>query len=285
MTEVVQGARPIQSFHIKEHLDSHLYQESSLEQYARCWRHWLTKSSDKCLSGLDNFLFDDYTHGTSQTFDHFVLRHAQQREIVNFRGDFKYHSCISKKLRFRSLAHPGELSKDQAMIISVPFSDYGRVHPDLAEILGQCNVLDIPVCLDLAYWGISKNQTLDLDQYPCVQEVTSSLSKSFYTLENHRVGIRFSRRYLDDGISMINEVKMQNLFSMSLAVHYMESFDADWNWKHHGTRYQEICDLLELDTTDTIIFGTSAQDRYARFNRGTPGHHRVCISPFLKDDR
>ena len=46
--------------------------------------------------------------------------------------------------------------------------------------------------------------------YPCITDVTCSLSKPFFTLENHRVGIRWTRDYVDDGVSMLNEVSMQN---------------------------------------------------------------------------
>jgi len=282
MAEIIRGARPIQSSLVEQHYKKHQYCTISLEDYVKTWRSWLTSTSHKSINGLQNFICGNYTHGTSQVFDHFVLKHSGRREIVNFKGDFQYHSCISKHQKFRTLDNTTDLSAGQALIISAPFSDFGKIHPGFDDILDRCTLLEIPICLDLAYWGISKNINVDLD-HPCIQEVTSSLSKPFYTLENHRCGIRFSREYLDDGISMINEVKMQNLFSMSLAVHYMNSFDADWAWRYYGSSYSGVCDQLELDQTDTLIFGTSKHAKYDCFNRGIPGNNRICISEFFKD--
>lgn len=279
-----RGARPIKSLDVDAHYCTHVFVSSSLENYSSVWRTWLQNSTDKSLVGLEKFMYADYTQGTSQTFDHFVLRHSRSRKIVNLIGDFQYHSCIAKKINFQVLTSFNELKSDQALILSIPFSDYGKLHPDIDLILTKCNELGIPVCADLAYWGISKNIRLDLDKYHCITEVTSSLSKSFYTLENHRIGIRFSKDYLDDGISMLNEVQMQNLYSMSLGIHYMQKFSADWNWQQHSPRYLQICQELELETTDTIIFGLSSSNKYFYLNRGIPDNHRVCISSLLKEN-
>jgi hypothetical protein len=281
--EFKKGARPIESSAVKDHYTLHQYKKPSLEKYASTWKSWLVNSDEKSLAGLDDFSNIDYTQGTSQTFDQFVIRYAKQKEIAAFVGDFQYHACITKNLNFKWIKSVDELATGHALIISMPFSDLGTAHPDFDNILKKCNSLNIPVCLDLAYWGIAKNIFLDLKLYPCVTEVTASLSKAFYTLENHRVGVRFSRQYLDDGISMLNEVQMQNFFSMSLGIHYMEKFSCDWNWQNYKEKYQTICQSHCLNTTDVIIFGTSAHNKYSYLNRGIPENNRICISPLLKD--
>jgi hypothetical protein len=155
------------------------------------------------------------------------------------------------------------------------------MHPEFNDILNICAINDIPVCVDLAYWGISKNIHLDLS-YPAIQEITCSLSKSFYALENHRVGIRFTTTYADDGISMLNEVNMQNNHSMSLGVHFMKSFSPDWNWETYQDKYEHVCEERNLVYTDTVIFGLGGEE-YQQFNRGVPGNNRVCISEYLGD--
>lgn len=278
-----RGARPIESMFVQEHYKLYSYQKISLNDYSNCWRSWLTTSNNKKLIGLENFLHSDYVQGSSQTFDHFVLKHSALREIVTFIGDFQYHSCISKKVHFRNLQSAKDLTSNQALLISLPFSDFGTTHPQFIQILNTCNKLSIPVCVDLAYWGIAKNVNLNINDFPCITEITSSLSKPFYTLENHRVGIRFSKNYLDDGISMLNEVQMQNFYSMGLGIHYMLQFSCDWNWQQYGNQYQDICRDKKLIPTDTIIFGIDNNDKYNDFNRGIPGNNRICISPLLKD--
>jgi hypothetical protein len=290
MPTTIKGARPIKSKAIAEHYSDHSYRDVSLHEYAECWREWLQYSNHKTIHGLDEFGYADYTAGTSQTFDHFALKHADKNILV-LRGDFQYHACINKHNDFSYVEYDSaeylhnSIIGDNlhALIISVPFSDLGTVHPHYDRIMSVCEERQIPVCLDLAYWGISRNVYLDLGKYNCIAEVTCSLSKPFFTVENHRVGVRFTKDYADDGISMLNEVDMQNKHSMSLGVHYMKGFDPDWNWNTFAEQYSRECYRNGLDETDTVIFGLGDADRHSEYNRGIPHNYRVCVSEFLGD--
>ena len=287
MTNAVRGARPIKNSTIKQHYDAYTYSNVSLKEYETVWRNWLEYSDTKTIKGLDIFSFADYTQGTSQTFDHFILKHSADRHIFCLKGDFQYHACLGKHVNFSYITDYTNLASSiqgkglHALLISAPFSDYGCMHPEFYDILNLCKINDIPVCVDLAYWGISKNIQLDLN-YSAIEEVTCSLSKPFYALENHRVGIRFTKTYADDGISMLNEVDMQNKFSMSLGIHFMKSFSPDWNWETYRDRYEKVCVERDLVYTDTVIFGLGGEE-YKHFNRGIPDNNRVCISEYLGD--
>lgn len=283
----VRGARPIRNMEVLDFHNSLQLKDVSLDEYTNTFREWINYSEDKSLKGLDQFKHADYTQGTSQTFDNFAIKNLHKRQLVALDGEFQYHRCISKFAEFKQLRHihPDFLyGKDlHALIISAPFSDYGTIHPEFENIMEVCEYFNIPVCLDLAYWGIAKHVHIDLDAFPCIKEVTCSLSKPFYTLENHRVGVRFTRDYQDDGISMLNEVKMQNNHSMSLGVEYMKRFSPDYNWIKYKEDYERVCHENDLVWTDTVIFGLGDEDRHAEFNRGVPHNYRVCISEFLGD--
>ena len=288
MSKLLKSARPIQSSVIKSHYDSFNFKKVSIDEYAEVWRDWLTYTENKSLHGLDNFKFAEYTQGTAQTFDNFVMRYAKDRTILALRGDFQYHACISKFSNFEYIDEGFRtnsfIGRDlAALIISAPFSDFGCMHPDFDRVMDRCAFFSIPVCLDLAYWGISKNIHINLDNYPMIKEVTCSLSKPFYALENHRVGIRFTRDYADDGISIINEVGLQNDYSISLGAHFMRSFSPDWNWETFGEQYEKVCEDQDLVYTDTVIFGLGSEDKHKEFNRGNQNNYRVCISEFLGD--
>lgn len=287
MTKAIRGARPIKNLAVKQHYENHVYRDVSLREYENTWREWLSYSDSKVIKNLDRFEYADYTQGTSQTFDNFILKHCATKEIICLTGDFQYHACLGKHVRFRYAKDYEDFVNKihgrglHAVIISAPFSDFGCLHPEFYDILNLCEIHDFPVCLDLAYWGIAKNIELDLS-YSAIQEVTCSLSKPFYTLENHRVGIRFTKTYADDGISMLNEVDMQNKHSMSLGVHFMRGFGPDWNWETYRERYEKICEEKDLFYTDTVIFGLGG-DEFKHFNRGVPNNNRVCISEYLGD--
>ena len=277
-----KASRPIPLHTIRLHHESIKQKlgETTFEIYANTWRTWLTDTTLKTIKGLDNFTYQDYVQGTSQAFDMFVLRNIVRRTIVTLRGDFQYHKCLGKHGNFRAVDSEFGLNEDMALIISWPFSGTGDNYI-VERMLARCNDLNIPVLLDLAYWGISKNAYVDLDKYPCITEVVSSLSKPFYTLETHRVGIRFSRQYLDDGVSMQNEVGMQNKHSMALGVNYMNKFSADWAWEALEHLYYDACKYNNLEPTNCVIFAQGGEE-YADHNRG-PGVNRVCISELLSD--
>lgn len=283
----VRGARPIRNREVCDFHETLKPESVTLDTYTSTFREWINYSDTKSLQGLDKFSHADYTQGTSQTFDHFVMKHNHKRQVVALQGEFQYHKCITKFAEFKELVHihPDFLyGKDlHALIISAPFSDFGCIHPEFEHVMEVCIDFDIPVCLDLAYWGIAKNIHIDLDMYPCIKEVTCSLSKPFYTLENHRVGVRFTRDYADDGISMLNEVKMANNYSMALGVEYMRRFSPDYNWEKYKELYQTVCHEHDLVWTDTVIFGLGDDVRHQEFNRGVRGNYRVCVSEFLSD--
>ena len=288
----VRGARPVRNKEIQDfhwHLDKDNLENVSLEEYGNVWREWINYSDTKSLKGLEKFTHVDYTQGTSQTFDQFILRHSKDREIIVCSGDFQYHACLGKHVEFSYVDYPHHFESVlkgpdlHALIISAPFSDFGCIHPDFEHIMKICHVHNIPVCLDLAYWGISKFVHINLDLYPAIEEVTCSLSKPFFTLENHRVGVRFTKQYVDDGVSMLNEVKMQNNYSMALGVEYMRNFSPDYNWEKYRDLYETVCANEDLVWTDTIIFGLGDDIRHSEYNRGVPGNYRVCISEWLGD--
>jgi hypothetical protein len=272
----VRGARPIINKEINDHYLSYNHSMIDFPDYQNTFYEWIIAPYDKNIIGLNEFNYVDYIQGTSQAFDHFVLRNAT-KQLVNFVGDFQYHKCISKHINYKILYDTNELTNNQSLIISFPFSDTGNEHIQFNKLLDKCEKLHIPVCLDIAYWGISKNLTLNLNKWSCIQEVVCSLSKSFYVLETHRVGIRYSRSYADDGISMLNEVGMINQHSMSLGVWFMKKFDNSYNWKKYAESYSIVCTKLNLQPTNTVIFGIGG-DEYSDYNRGILGNNRVCIS-------
>ncbi len=286
----VRGARPIRN---KEILDFHnnikIPKQVSIETYANTFLEWMNYGVYNSIEGLEHFDFADYTQGTSQSFDQFILRHSKDRQINVLKGDFQYHACLGKHVDFRYIDHLGAMEHViqghdlHALLISAPFSDYGCMHPEFENIMRICNTNKIPVCLDLAYWGISKHCHIDLNQYPCITDVTCSLSKPFFTLENHRVGIRWTKEYVDDGVSMLNEVAMANNHSMALGVEYMRHFGPDYNWTKYAKAYGDICHDEDLVWSDTVIFGLGDDVRHEDFNRGVHGNYRVCISEWLGD--
>jgi len=279
----LRGAKPIADHRVKDFIvglnpTNDLYNNDIQDQFTNDFYNWINSSKLNNLIGLDKFPIHRLVAGTAQTFDHFYWRH-KNRTFRFFRGEFMYHSAVLKHGGVWAYLDDRRLQPNDALIISVPFSDYGSQHTHLEFLLHNCNAMDIPVLLDFAYYPCTKNITLDLTKYNCVQTVTFSLSKAFYGAEFLRVGLRLEREDTDDGIDLINSVEMVNRISLSIASSLIKNYSIDHNWLSYGDLYKEVCKEYNLKNTDCVMFGLGG-DEYKEYNRGTKVN-RVCVSEII----
>ena len=171
------------------------------------------------------------------------------------------------------------LEKDDALVISVPFSDTGKQRDDLGYALSHAKRMNIPVLLDFCYYPVTKNINIDLDLYPNIDTITFSMSKIFKGAESLRVGVRMEREDRDDGIDVFNSVGMYNNIALKILNEYMEEYDVDYCWRKYKNKYEQACQELNLKPTDCVLFGLGG-DEYSDFNRGNE-HNRVCVSQRL----
>lgn len=278
----LRGAKPIPNQFIKDDITSftniNIYDDTLLGVFKNNFINWLSASKNNKLLGLDNFKYIDFVHGTIQAFDSFYLKHTNRRFRI-FKGEFFYHQCCLKNSLQWEYTNGSDLSDGDALIISVPFSDYGKIHPILTEtFFNECDKKGIPILLDFAYYPMAKNINIDLS-HPSIEMLTFSLSKAFYGMEFARVGFRFMKEDLDDGIKAFNEQQMVNRYGISIGNYLIQKYSVDYNWKTFGEKYKMICKNMNLKETDCIMFGIGGDD-YKELNRGSE-KNRVCISDLL----
>ena len=280
----LRGAKPVVDNSVREFIESvnpsvDLYNEAIQQEFTDKFYNWITSSKLNSVQGLDEFVNRKLVSGTAQAFDHFYWRHKDLR-FRFFEGEFMYHGAVlkhgglSEYITDEIPVMPGD-----AVIISVPFSDYGNTHPKMLETLDLCEKFGIPVMLDFAYYPCTKNIDINLDEYLCVTTVTFSISKAFYGAEFLRVGMRLERFETDDGIDVFNSVEMVNRVSLSIASRLIDTYSVDHNWNTYESAYLEVCAENNLKSTDCIMFGLGGEE-YADYNRGTEVN-RVCISELI----
>jgi hypothetical protein len=278
----LRGAKPvadrsIQTFVNSLDLTDSLYNSNIPAEFTENFYNWITRSKNNTIKGIENFTNRKLVAGSAQAFDHWYWRHKNKTFRV-LDGEFMYHSAVLKHGgKIESLKHP--LNPNDAVIISVPFSDYGRQHPKLESILEQCQEFDIPVLLDFAYYPCTKNINVDLDKYTCVETITFSISKAFYGAEFLRVGMRLERSDTDDGVDVFNSVDMHNRIGLSIANELIKNYSVDYNWEAYSEAYSQVCKEQELEETDCIMFGLGG-DKWQHMNRGSDVN-RVCISELI----
>lgn len=279
----LQGAKPINDNSVRDFIQSQnytedLYNKDIQYEFLDSYFKWIDSSQLNNLKGLELFTNRKIVSGTIQAFDHWYWRHKTKR-FRFYRGEFMYHSAVLKNGGSFEYINDSPLESDDAVIISVPFSDYGSQHPNLESILHNCDLLSIPVLLDFAYFPCTKNINLDLNKYKSIETITFSISKAFHGAEFLRVGMRLEKENIDDGIDVFNSVQMVNRISLGIALKLIDRYDVDYNWNTYKTAYNQVCDQLELAKTNCIMFGLG-DHRYEKYNRGS-GVNRVCISELI----
>ena len=248
-------------------------------EYFQKFKEWMFSSHD--IKGHQQYNEYCYTHGTTESFSQFYIRYRNAKRLRLKKGDYFYHSMMHKLWYVDNFAwlDDDEIKEGDVLVISVPFSQTGDVPDDLERILNQCDEKSVPVMLDMAYLNISKGLEVNLD-HPCIEYITSSLSKVF-PLELNRVGIRLQKKKFEDQLYVINEdgynyINLQNCY---VATRLMEQFPADYIYNKYLPKQKQMCEELDLMPSRCVIFGLDTKQKHTQYKRRHDDiHARLCFS-------
>ena len=283
-----QRARPIPNQEVFDFIQSkvnssYLYHDTIVDEYLNTYYEWIKSSKLNNFHGLDKFNKLGFAHGTSQTFDFFYAENKDRR-FRCFKGDFIYHE-LSWRNNYADWKYieDDSLSTYDAVIISLPFSDTGKKHKEMEEILDACDELDIPVLIDAAYYSIGRDLEIDLS-HPCINTISFSLSKAFYGAERLRIGLRCKKENNDDPIDVITSMQMVSKIAAGLGTELCNNFEPDYNHNRYRETQVSICKDLKIEPSDSVVFGLTYRTHpdFGSYDRGTDSR-RVCISSLLSD--
>ena len=259
---------------------SHVLTKDDKYDFVSLFDSHIQSSKLNQLIGLDDFKHKTFTAGTSQAFDSFWMKYHDRR-FRCFEGEFFYHKANWKKFHNWLPIEMDDIKDIDAVIISLPFSDYCTEHPKRKKVLSECSLLGVPVLIDCAYYGIASGVDFDLSKYDCIKEVTFSLSKTFYNANRLRAGIRYAKDFSDDNIDIMNEWGQINHISTYIGKRLLEAFEPDYTFNKFRKRQEDYCKLHNLKPTDCVSFAFGG-DEYQDLNRGTEVN-RLCIADEIGD--
>jgi hypothetical protein len=253
-----------------------LPKKNSIDTIKFCeqYKEWIGK--EKNFIGWNEFTHLDYSNGTTETFDKFYQKYSFKR-LRLLKGEYYYHQIQSRLLfkdRF-SWINDGPLEYGDVVVMSCPFSDTGDIPEGFYDILSQCDLLSIPVLIDMAYISVTGIKDLYLS-HPCIRVITSSLSKIF-PVEHHRIGIRMRREFEDDTMTAYNLNGYVNQHSVNIGYHMINTFSNSWLIDKYKEKQKEMCKKLAVDISPCVIFGIDRNNYFSEYNRGGPTN-RLCFS-------
>jgi hypothetical protein len=239
---------------INKDISDNVYNDFKIE----C-EEWLLNSAVNKLTGLDKFERKDICIGCTQFIDAIYMNGLVQV----LRTDYKYHERLQQCI-FKDV---GSLIPNIPLIIAMPFPSTGAVHTDMAEILNECLLKNIPVHIDGAWITCCKDIVFDFF-HPAIHSVGISLSKGL-GLGWNRIGLRWSRQFKQDSITIMNDFHMNNRVLVMIGLHFLRNVPSDYLWKTYSSHYYKICADFNLTPTHSI---------YLALNAGQP----VGISPLIR---
>lgn len=258
-----------------------MFTEDLQEMFLDTYRRWILSSKINTINGLESYPYACYSNGTTESFDKFYGKYNQRR-FRFFKGEFAYHklSCRNYHLDWCYIGED-DIRKEDAVIISLPFSDTGGKHGEMDKVLDCCDILDVPVLIDCTYFGVCGNIEFDLDR-KCVTEVTFSLSKGL-SAAHLRIGMRLSKLDDDDPLFVNNKIGYINRLSAYIGLKLVNHFGPDFIFNKYRNRQLAYCEILGVTPSDCVMFGIG-DDRWREYNRDRDTN-RLSFHKFLERDR
>ena len=248
------------------------------QDFLQTYKQWMFSHFPR-VNGVEQYTHMCFTQGTTESFAQFYIRYRDNHRLRIAKGEYFYNQMMKSLWYSDNFAWLDDepIKEGDVVLLSVPFADTGAVPSSLEKILCDCDMLKVPVMLDLAYLNLAVDMSFDLS-HPCIEYVVSSLSKVF-PIENHRVGIRLQKEPFEDQIYVINEYNYNyiNLLSAYLGTAMMKKFPANYVFEKYHSKQLALCQKLDLVPSYCVYFGIDYSGRFREYNRGGNGN-RLCFS-------
>ena len=264
--------------------EADIYDHTIKSDFLESYRQYISNDKYNKLIGIEELKSITYTNGTTQAFDTFLLRHHSKR-IRNFPGEFAYHriAATTSNLDFSEITDKQPLRPGDALIISAPFSASCDLLENFDHTMRICEKNRIPVLIDCAYLGIARGIEIDL-RYSAIEEISLSLSKTYFGAERLRIGMRMRKKFDDDTIDFGNEFDMCNIIGSYTGLKLIETMPPHEVYNVLNPVKSRICASKGYQNNKTCIFGSidSNHSDYTKYKRGNSVYSRICLSDTMQ---
>jgi|APGre2960657373_1045057.scaffolds.fasta_scaffold05001_3 hypothetical protein len=236
------------------------------ETFCKRYKEWIKSTELNTITGIEHFPYTVFSNGTTEAFDKFYIKNNKKR-FRCFKGEYIYHQVTWRNSWPNwKFIEDAPLETNDAVIISLPFSDTGNEHTKMKETLHICTELKIPVLVDCVYFGVCSDIDFNFN-FDCITDITFSLSKAF-PLAYARVGMRLTREDNDDSLLMLHKIDYTNRVGAGLGYKMIERFSPDFIVQRYKNHQIELCKTLGIKPSNTVLFGIDEHNRYPEYNRG-----------------
>ena len=225
---------------------------------------WIKQGTRYKLDNFDQFQFANFSQGTQESFLNYYMMNKNKRLRV-FKGDYWWHMEIWSRAGFDwAYLEDDDIRNNDAVICSYPFALYGEEHPQMRQMLDDCDRVGARCLIDFIYLPNSNNVVnIDLSR-PCIEEITFSLSKTF-PVQTAKIAIRMMKKRPTDPMQMSNDENIGNRLSAGLALELINRFPVDYMVSKYQHAQEYWCQKLNLKKSGVVHFGFGPD--YTNFGR------------------
>ena len=263
---------PISDKRVQHYLKQIDFKPADVSAFKTLYNAWIHSGQYTVVKGLESFA-TALTDGVTGAFADFAHAYPE-KPLVVFKGEYPYHRDIGATV----IDNIQDLKPNTRLILSVPFAATGNVPVDYQKILETCSTLEIPVFLDMAYFGACSLGEVNVD-YECVKFVAFSLSKTFGT-GKCRIGMCYYRNVGMTPMQLLNEYNYVNHIAINLHTPIIKNFTPDYMYNVYNEKQQMISKDFNLDPSDTVFLCTTHDPKFKGFSRA--GYiNRIGIAELL----
>ena len=254
---------------LKKILENKEITKTFLKEYLK----WIKSTKLNNLKNLKQFKYLCFAAGSSQVFDFFYAKH-KKRNFRAFKGEYAYHfSSWRNNYKWKYIENLN-IKKNDAVIISLPFSDTGSKHLEMENLIAKCNSLDVPVLIDCCYYSMCKGINFNFN-HECIKEISFSLSKAF-PVSRMRIGMRLSRKDDDDPLFFMNKLDLVNRQSAFIGLKLIKKFSFDYLYNKYSKLQKIYCQKMNLEPSSVVSLALGGE-KWKMYNRGNK-KNRFCLS-------
>ena len=217
--------------------------ESLFNEYVNTYKHWLSKSGDIKIIGLDAFPYVYFTSGVCGAIEA-VIFNSRYRTFSTISDDFPYYKFAVKAGRKQWKNSSFSANNGTLLFVSNPQYSNGIFEENL---LGSFKTKsDMNIFYDMSYVGCCLWKGDIIVPNTC-KFCAFSLSKAF-GLENYRLGILFSK-YKLSSLDILHKLNYLNHNSLCLSIYMMKKFNISYVPNKYKEKYKLICRKHSLSET------------------------------------
>jgi len=240
---------------------------------------WIQSSRLNNLTGLEVFPNRYISLGVTQALDEWHnWIHESRRRLRIWKGEYSYHRQAQIDWQDWQFLDNEPMSRNDAVLISLPFAGTGTLHVRWDELLVTCDRLGVPIFVDCALYGTCAGISVDLS-HPAIKGVAFSTTKGL-GCENWRAGLTFSRLRLPH-LQEQNEQRLGIQLNVQASLFLMRRHSSDFIYETYMSAQSKVCEHLRLIPTPCVHLATGDQSWQAFSQDGVV--NRIGIANAIRD--